>query len=56
MDDFLSLLNKWNQDNEYQKIIDCLETLSNTQTLDYILTCQLARAYHNIADPDKEEG
>lgn len=56
MDDFLSLLNKWNQDNEYQKIIDCLETLSNTQTLDYILTCQLARAYNNIADPDKEEG
>ena len=56
MDDFLSRLNKWNQDNEYQKIIDCLETLSNTQTLDYILTCQLARAYNNIADPDKEEG
>ena len=56
MNDFLSLLNKWNQDNEYQKIIDCLEKLSNPQTLDYTLTCQLARAYNNIADLDKEEG
>ena len=56
MNDFLSLLNKWNQDNEYQKIIDCLEKLSNTQKLDYTLTCQLARAYNNIADLDKEEG
>ena len=55
MDDFLSLLNKWNQDNEYQKIIDCLEKLSNTQKLDYTLTCQLARAYNNIADLDKPE-
>ena len=55
MNDFLSLLNKWNQDNEYQKIIDCLEKLSNTQKLDYTLTCQLARAYNNIADLDKEE-
>ena len=38
MNDFLSLLNKWNQDNEYQKIIDCLEKLSNTQKMDYTLT------------------
>ena len=56
MNDFLSLLNKWNQEDEYQKIIDCLEKLSNTQKLDYTLTCQLARAYNNIADLDKEEG
>ena len=55
MDDFLSLLNKWNQEDEYQKIIDCLEKLSNTQKLDYTLTCQLARAYNNIADLDKPE-
>ncbi len=55
MDDFLTLLNKWNQEENYQKIIDCLETLSNTQKLDYTLTCQLARAYNNIADLDKEE-
>ena len=54
MNDFLSLLNKWNQEDEYQKIIDCLEKLSNTQKLDYTLTCQLARAYNNIADPDQE--
>ena len=56
MDDFLTLLNKWNQEENYQKIIDCLEKLSNTQKLDYTLTCQLARAYNNIADLDKEEG
>ena len=55
MNDFLSLLNKWNQEDEYQKIIDCLEKLSNTQELDYTLTCQLARAYNNIADLDKPE-
>ena len=55
MNDFLSLLNKWNQEDEYQKIIDCLEKLSNTQKLDYTLTCQLARAYNNIADLDKPE-
>ena len=55
MDDFLALLDQWNQEDEYQKIIDCLETLSNTQTLDYTLTCQLARAYNNIADLDKPE-
>ena len=55
MNDFLSLLNKWNQEDEYQKIIDCLKKLSNTQKLDYTLTCQLARAYNNIADLDKPE-
>ena len=55
MDDFLALLNKWHQEDNYQKIIDCLETLSNTQELDYTLTGQLARAYNNIADLDKPE-
>ena len=54
MNDFLSRLDQWHQDNEYQKIIDCLEDLRSTQTLDYNLTCQLARAYNNIADPDQE--
>ena len=54
MNDFLSRLDQWHQDNEYQKIIDCLEDLRSTQTLDYDLTCQLARAYNNIADPDQE--
>ena len=56
MNDLLSLLDKWNQEDKYQKIIDCLETLSNTQTLDYTLTGHLARAYNNIADLDKPEG
>jgi tetratricopeptide (TPR) repeat protein len=56
MNDLLSTLENWHQDSEYQKIIDCLEELSHTQKLDYALTCQLARAYNNIADLDKEEG
>ena len=56
MDDFLALLEKWNQEDQYQKVIECLETLSNTQKLDYTLTCQLARAYNNLADLDKPEG
>ena len=55
MDDFLSLLNKWNQEDEYQKIIDRLEELSHIQKLDYDLTCQLARAYNNIANIESEE-
>ena len=56
MNDLLSTLEQWHQDSEYQKVIDRLEELSHTQKLDYALTCQLARAYNNIADLDKEEG
>ena len=55
MNDFLSLLNKWSQEENYQKIIDCLESRSKTQALDYGLTCQLARAYNNLADLDQPE-
>ena len=56
MNELLSTLEQWHQDSEYQKVIDRLEELSHTQKLDYALTCQLARAYNNIADLDKEEG
>ena len=55
MNDLLSTLENWHQDSEYQKIIDRLEELSNTQKLDYDLTCQLARAYNNIANIESEE-
>ena len=55
MNDLLSTLEQWHQDSEYQKIIDRLEELSHIQKLDYDLTCQLARAYNNIADLDKPE-
>ena len=55
MDDLLSRLEQWHQEDEYQKIIDCLETLAHTQALDYTLTCQLARAYNNIANSESEE-
>ena len=55
MNDLLSTLENWHQDNEYQKIIDHLEELSHIQKLDYDLTCQLARAYNNIANIESEE-
>lgn len=55
MNDLLSTLENWHQDSEYQKIIDRLEELSHTQKLDYDLTCQLARAYNNIANIESEE-
>ena len=55
MNDLLSTLENWHQDNEYQKIIDRLEELSHIQKLDYDLTCQLARAYNNIANIESEE-
>ena len=55
MNDMLSLLDQWNENSEYQRIIDYLENLSNTQRLDYILTCHLARACNNLADPQKED-
>ena len=55
MNDLLSTLENWHQDSEYQKIIDRLEELSHIQKLDYDLTCQLARAYNNIANIESEE-
>ena len=55
MDDLLSLLDQWNQEEAYQSIIDTLEERSRTQPLDYALTCQLARAYNNVADLDQPE-
>ena len=55
MNDLLSTLEQWHQDSEYQKVIDRLEELSHTQKLDYALTCQLARAYNNIANIESEE-
>ena len=56
MSEWLSQLDQWHEENAYQKIIDCLESRSKTQALDYGLTCQLARAYNNLADLDQPEG
>ena len=55
MSEWLSQLEQWHEENAYQKIIDCLESRSKTQALDYGLTCQLARAYNNLADLDQPE-
>ena len=55
MSEWLSQLEQWHEENAYQKIIDCLESRAKTQALDYSLTCQLARAYNNLADLDQPE-
>ena len=38
MSEWLSQLEQWYEENAYQKIIDCLESRSKTQALDYGLT------------------
>ena len=55
MNDLLTLLETWHQDEAYQRIVDHLEELSGTQALDYTLTCLLARAYNNLAQGRDEE-
>lgn len=43
-------LEQWNQDDEYQKIIDAIEGLPSEEQLPE-LKSQLARAYNNLAGP-----
>ena len=50
--DILEQCQKWNENSEYQKIIDALESISaeaRTPEMD----SELARAYNNLADPHK---
>lgn len=49
-DKVLSQLARWHEDGEYQKIIETIEAIPQ-EHLDYELTCQLARAYNNLAEP-----
>ena len=50
--DILKQCQKWNEENEFQKIIDALEAIpaeERTPEMD----SELARAYNNLADPHK---
>ena len=52
--DLLKQCQIWNDNNEYQKIIDAIEAVpaeERTPEMD----SELARAYNNIADPDDRE-
>ena len=53
--DILQQCQKWNENDEYEKIIDALETIpakERTPEED----SELARAYNNLADPTEPEG
>ena len=43
-------IRRWHEQDEHQLIIDLLERLPQSQ-MDYDLTCYLARAYNNLAQP-----
>ena len=52
--DFNDQMQKWNEDEEYQKIVDAIEALpapSRTPELD----SELARAYNNLAEVGDRE-
>ncbi len=46
--EFLNQLEQWNEEDQYQKIIDAIETLPE-EALDFTLSSALARAYNNLA-------
>ena len=53
--DILQQCQKWHENDEYQKIIDALEAIpaeERTPEMD----SELARAYNNLADPNKPGG
>ena len=53
--DILQQCQKWNENDEYQKIIDALEAIpakERTPEMD----SELARACNNLADPTKPGG
>ena len=52
--ELLEQCQKWNENDEYQKIIDALEAISageRTPEMD----SELARAYNNLAQPGERE-
>ena len=46
-EELLQKIEEWSRSNQFQKVIDALESLSPEQQ-SYDLTCQLARAYNNL--------
>ena len=51
--DILQQCQKWNENDEYQKIIDALEAVAERCPE---MDSELARAYNNLADPTEPEG
>ena len=49
--ELLGQLQRWHEEDQYQRIIDAIEAIPQPER-GYELTCQLARAYNNLADPN----
>ena len=48
--ELLGQLQRWHEEDQYQWIIDAIEAIPQPER-GYELTCQLARAYNNLAGP-----
>ena len=53
--ELLGQLQRWHEEDQYQRIIDAIEAIPQPER-GYELTCQLARAYNNLAQPAEPEG
>ena len=49
--ELLGQLQRWHEEDQYQRIIDAIEAIPQPER-GYELTCQLARAYNNLAGPE----
>ncbi|WP_051259375.1 tetratricopeptide repeat protein [Schaalia suimastitidis] len=49
-DDLIACVNAWHDANEHERIVEAIETVSSAER-GYALTCLLARAYNNLAQP-----
>ncbi len=52
--EFLHNLEMWNEQNEYKKIIDAIESLPDSQKTPDLIS-RMARAYNNLAGPEDRE-
>ena len=50
--ELLGQLQRWHEEDQYQRIIDAIEAIPQRER-GYELTCQLARAYNNLAGPEE---
>ena len=50
--ELLGQLQRWHEEDQYQRIIDAIEAIPQPERGSE-LTCQLARAYNNLAGPEE---